>query len=187
MAIAGREWLEKKFLPWFGPVALLALIYTVLVLFGLQVWLWLRVPCIKAHSVRAILGPGTFACCDHICASFTLRTSSILCSKLAAGSYLRCVCCRQRMSWTTLATCAVWRCPCSCTSWYVSIYTTLLATIFTSSGLNLSYFTIETESFPSHLAASLLPDHVDRHALRHPQVPQHLRAVRHAGGNCNKD
>jgi ACR3 family arsenite efflux pump ArsB len=37
MAIMGREWLEKKFLPWFGPVALLALIYTVLVLFGLQV------------------------------------------------------------------------------------------------------------------------------------------------------
>ncbi len=37
MAIAGRKWLEEKFLPWFGPVALLALIYTVLVLFGLQV------------------------------------------------------------------------------------------------------------------------------------------------------
>ena len=38
MAIMGRKWLEEKFLPWFGPVALLALIYTVLVLFGLQVW-----------------------------------------------------------------------------------------------------------------------------------------------------
>jgi ACR3 family arsenite efflux pump ArsB len=37
MAIMGRKWLEEKFLPWFGPVALLALIYTVLVLFGLQV------------------------------------------------------------------------------------------------------------------------------------------------------
>lgn len=35
--IAGRKWLDEKFLPYFGPVALLALIYTVLVLFGLQV------------------------------------------------------------------------------------------------------------------------------------------------------
>lgn len=37
IALAGRDWLEKKFIPWFGPVALLALIYTVLVLFALQV------------------------------------------------------------------------------------------------------------------------------------------------------
>jgi ACR3 family arsenite efflux pump ArsB len=36
IALKGREWLDKKFMPWFGPVALLALIYTVLVLFGMQ-------------------------------------------------------------------------------------------------------------------------------------------------------
>ncbi len=36
VALKGREWLDKKFMPWFGPVALLALIYTVLVLFGMQ-------------------------------------------------------------------------------------------------------------------------------------------------------
>ena len=36
IAIKGRTWLEKKFLPRFGPVALVALVYTVLVLFALQ-------------------------------------------------------------------------------------------------------------------------------------------------------
>jgi ACR3 family arsenite transporter len=36
IALKGRDWLDKKFLPWFGPLALLALVYTVLVLFALQ-------------------------------------------------------------------------------------------------------------------------------------------------------
>jgi arsenite transporter len=38
IALKGREWLvlDRTFLPWFAPVALLALVYTVLVLFALQ-------------------------------------------------------------------------------------------------------------------------------------------------------
>ncbi|KAI9026988.1 arsenical-resistance protein [Hyaloraphidium curvatum] len=34
--IFSRSWLDKKFLPYFGPVALLALVYTVIVLFASQ-------------------------------------------------------------------------------------------------------------------------------------------------------
>jgi Sodium Bile acid symporter family len=39
--IFGKDFLEKKFLPFFGPVALVALIYTIIVMFSLQVWVWL--------------------------------------------------------------------------------------------------------------------------------------------------
>lgn len=33
---AGRRWFETKFMPWFGPVALLSLIYTIIVMFAIQ-------------------------------------------------------------------------------------------------------------------------------------------------------
>lgn len=36
VALKGRDWLDRTFLPWFGPISLLALVYTVLVLFALQ-------------------------------------------------------------------------------------------------------------------------------------------------------
>ena len=29
IAVAGRRWFDKRFMPYFGPVALLALVYTV--------------------------------------------------------------------------------------------------------------------------------------------------------------
>lgn len=32
----GEKWYTEKFLPWFGPIALLSLIYTIIVLFSLQ-------------------------------------------------------------------------------------------------------------------------------------------------------
>ena len=34
--VAGEKWYNEKFLPYFGPVALLSLIYTIIVLFTLQ-------------------------------------------------------------------------------------------------------------------------------------------------------
>lgn len=36
MALAGREWLEKKFAPVIGPLALIALLWTVFVIFAIQ-------------------------------------------------------------------------------------------------------------------------------------------------------
>ena len=39
IAVAGRKWLDTKFLPWFGPVALVALVYTIVILYALQVCL----------------------------------------------------------------------------------------------------------------------------------------------------
>jgi ACR3 family arsenite transporter len=36
MATIGRERFDRKFMPYFGPVALLGLIYTVVVMFSLQ-------------------------------------------------------------------------------------------------------------------------------------------------------
>ena len=32
----GEKWYNEKFMPWFGPVALISLIYTIIVLFALQ-------------------------------------------------------------------------------------------------------------------------------------------------------
>ena len=36
IALKSREWYDKKFMPYFGPLALLALIYTIWVMFALQ-------------------------------------------------------------------------------------------------------------------------------------------------------
>ena len=36
IGLKGREWYDKKFMPYFGPLALLALIYTIWVMFALQ-------------------------------------------------------------------------------------------------------------------------------------------------------
>ena len=36
IALKGREWFDKKFMPYFGPLALVALIYTIWVMFALQ-------------------------------------------------------------------------------------------------------------------------------------------------------
>ena len=36
IALMGRRWLDRTFLPWFGPVALIALLYTIWVMFTLQ-------------------------------------------------------------------------------------------------------------------------------------------------------
>ena len=36
IGIFGEKWYNEKFMPWFGPVALLSLIYTIIVLFALQ-------------------------------------------------------------------------------------------------------------------------------------------------------
>ena len=36
IGLKGRAWYDKKFMPYFGPLALLALIYTVWVMFALQ-------------------------------------------------------------------------------------------------------------------------------------------------------
>ena len=36
IAVKGKEWYEKRFLPWFGPVAFISLIYTIIILFALQ-------------------------------------------------------------------------------------------------------------------------------------------------------
>ena len=35
-AAFGEKWYNEKFLPWFGPLALISLIYTIIVLFALQ-------------------------------------------------------------------------------------------------------------------------------------------------------
>ena len=80
----GREWLEKKFLPWFGPVALLALIYTVLVLFGLQVGAQLL--SVSATLKRLCSGlfhcPMCFANCVAASGCCHQLTSSVLSSSL---------------------------------------------------------------------------------------------------------
>lgn len=36
IAIKSREWLDKRFMPWFGPCALLGLLYTIVVMFASQ-------------------------------------------------------------------------------------------------------------------------------------------------------
>eukprot|EP00877_Chromochloris_zofingiensis_P004850 jgi/Chrzof1/14366/Cz09g00060.t1 len=36
LLIKDQEWFEKKFMPWFGPTALLALLYTIIVMFASQ-------------------------------------------------------------------------------------------------------------------------------------------------------
>ena len=33
---AGEKWYNEKFMKWFGPVALISLLYTIIVLFALQ-------------------------------------------------------------------------------------------------------------------------------------------------------
>jgi len=37
---AGRRWFEESFMPWFGPWALIGLLYTIVVMFAAQVWVW---------------------------------------------------------------------------------------------------------------------------------------------------
>lgn len=44
--IAGRAWFERVFLPYFGPLALLGLLYTILVMFAYQ-----------GHHIVQNLGP----------------------------------------------------------------------------------------------------------------------------------
>lgn len=39
IAIKGRKWLDEKFMLYFGPLALVALVYTIIILFALQVGL----------------------------------------------------------------------------------------------------------------------------------------------------
>lgn len=36
IALSSRRWLEQRFMPWFGPLALLALLYTIVALFAAQ-------------------------------------------------------------------------------------------------------------------------------------------------------
>uniref|UniRef100_A0A383W304 Arsenical-resistance protein n=1 Tax=Tetradesmus obliquus TaxID=3088 RepID=A0A383W304_TETOB len=36
IAVKSREWLDKRFMPWFGPCALLGLLYTIVVMFASQ-------------------------------------------------------------------------------------------------------------------------------------------------------
>jgi ACR3 family arsenite efflux pump ArsB len=36
IAIKSKEWLDKRFMPWFGPCALLGLLYTIVVMFASQ-------------------------------------------------------------------------------------------------------------------------------------------------------
>lgn len=36
IAVTSKEWLNKKFMPWFGPCALLGLLYTIIVMFASQ-------------------------------------------------------------------------------------------------------------------------------------------------------
>lgn len=36
IALKGKKWLDEKFMPYFGPLALVALVYTIIILFALQ-------------------------------------------------------------------------------------------------------------------------------------------------------
>jgi ACR3 family arsenite transporter len=36
IAVKSKEWLDKRFMPWFGPCALLGLLYTIVVMFASQ-------------------------------------------------------------------------------------------------------------------------------------------------------
>ena len=39
IAMTSREFFEKKFMAWFGPVALISLVYTIIIIFAVRGWL----------------------------------------------------------------------------------------------------------------------------------------------------
>lgn len=54
----GEKWYNEKFMPWFGPVALISLIYTIIVLFALQ-----------GHQVCPVGPVHDYQCTLSVCAS----------------------------------------------------------------------------------------------------------------------
>ena len=67
IAAKGRKWLDTKFMPWFGPLALLSLVYTVLVLFALQVR--------NAPSTADLPTVTSASICGDVCLSCVLKVS----------------------------------------------------------------------------------------------------------------
>ena len=139
--LKGRDWFDNKFAPRIGPIALLALLYTIFVLFALQ-----------GHSVRNAL---LYSCQGNLCCCGPLHTDKAHLG-LTRSSYRRIsahfsrdpgskswctdvprhadkLClrntgvtmsrrgCSHEASWqcydrssTTSATCSASRCPCCC-------------------------------------------------------------------------